>query len=131
MPAGQCVDVGTPYRTAIFYHDENQMRLAEQSLAALIPSGRSTRPVVTAIAPIADLYPAEAGHHPPPVGMDTWQRSVLKNYFFRARRLIRKRREAVMSHPAMAPREYPRMSDPSQTALPAGAPIRGNRSQVR
>lgn len=60
---GQFVDRGSQYRTAIFYHDENQKRLAEQSRAALKQSGRFTRPVVTEIVPLAVFYPAEDYHH--------------------------------------------------------------------
>ena len=60
---GQFVDRGTQYRTVIFYHDDHQKHLAEQSLAALNQSGRFTKPLVTAIRPLTDFYPAEAYHH--------------------------------------------------------------------
>jgi len=60
---GQFVDRGPQYRTAIFYHDDQQKRLAEQSLAALNRSGRFPRPVVTAIEPLTAFYPAESYHH--------------------------------------------------------------------
>ena len=60
---GQFVDRGAQYRTVIFYHDEHQRHLAEQSLAALNQSGRFNKPVVTAIEPLTDFYPAEAYHH--------------------------------------------------------------------
>jgi len=60
---GQFVDRGAQYRTAIFYHDDHQKQLAEKSLAAVNRSGRFTRPVVTAIEPLTDFYPAEAYHH--------------------------------------------------------------------
>lgn len=70
-----------PYRRATFYCDEDPKRPAKPSLAALIQSGRFVRRTVSAIAPLTDHCPAEAGRHPTPAGMDTWRRSVLKNYF--------------------------------------------------
>ena len=59
---GQFVDRGSQYRTAIFYHDENQKRLAEQSLEALNHSGRFSKPAATAVVPLTDFYPAEDYH---------------------------------------------------------------------
>src|SRR4030042_6104239 len=44
---GQFVDRGPQYRSAIFYHDEEQKRLAEKSREALDKSGRFNKPVVT------------------------------------------------------------------------------------
>lgn len=60
---GQFVDRGSQYRTAIFYHDEEQQRLATQSMAALAASGRFSSPIVTEIVPLAKFYPAEDYHH--------------------------------------------------------------------
>jgi methionine-S-sulfoxide reductase len=59
---GQFVDRGSQYRTAIFYHDDEQKRLAEQSLALLNQSNRFAKPVATSIVPLADFYPAEEYH---------------------------------------------------------------------
>jgi peptide methionine sulfoxide reductase msrA/msrB len=59
---GQFVDRGSQYRTAIFYHDDDQKRLAEQSLQALNQSGLFTKPLVTAIVPLTVFYPAEDDH---------------------------------------------------------------------
>lgn len=58
----QFSDVGTPYRTAIFTHTEEQRRLAEASKAALAASGKFTQPIVTAVVPASTFYPAEAYH---------------------------------------------------------------------
>lgn len=58
----QFADSGTQYRTAVFYHDEEQKRAAQASKAALGQSGRFTKPVVTEIAPAAPFYPAEDYH---------------------------------------------------------------------
>lgn len=59
---GQFVDRGEQYSTAIFYHDEDQKRLAEASRSALMASGRYTEPVVTPIRPAVTFYPAEEYH---------------------------------------------------------------------
>ncbi len=59
---GQFVDRGHQYTTAIFYHDEQQKRAAEQSKAALIASGRYDKPVLTPIRYAETFYPAEDYH---------------------------------------------------------------------
>ncbi|MGD9330885.1 MAG: peptide-methionine (S)-S-oxide reductase MsrA [Desulfobacterales bacterium] len=59
---GQFADRGSQYRTAIFYHDATQKRLAERSLKALNQAGRFSRPVATEIVPLTDFYPAEDYH---------------------------------------------------------------------
>lgn len=59
---GQFVDRGPHYRTAVFYHDEEQRRLAEASRQALEASGRFQGRVVTEIRPFEAFYPAEAYH---------------------------------------------------------------------
>ncbi len=58
----QGADVGSQYRSAIFYHDENQKQIAEQSLAALNQSGLYPNPAVTQIAALPRFYPAEDYH---------------------------------------------------------------------
>jgi len=59
---GQFVDRGAQYRSAIFYHDEEQKRLAEKSKEALGKSGRFNRPVVTEIIKLTKFYEAEDYH---------------------------------------------------------------------
>lgn len=59
-PNRQFCDVGSQYRTAIFYHDENQKRLAEESKKAL--SKRFKEPIVTEIVRATEFYPAEDYH---------------------------------------------------------------------
>ena len=59
---GQFHDRGQSYKTAIFYHDEEQKRLAEKSKRALAESRRFDRPIVTQILPAAAFYPAETYH---------------------------------------------------------------------
>jgi peptide-methionine (S)-S-oxide reductase len=58
----QGADVGTQYRSAIFYHDEEQRKLAEQAVARLQREGVWNRPIVTEIAPLTEFYPAEKYH---------------------------------------------------------------------
>lgn len=59
-PNRQFCDSGSQYRTAIFYHDETQKRLAEESKKAL--GKRFKKPIVTQIVPAKEFYPAEEYH---------------------------------------------------------------------
>jgi peptide methionine sulfoxide reductase msrA/msrB len=59
---GQFVDRGPQYRTAIFYHNEEQKRQAEASKSELARSGRFSRAVVTPIVPLTTFYKAEDYH---------------------------------------------------------------------
>jgi peptide-methionine (S)-S-oxide reductase len=59
-PNRQFCDAGSQYRSAIFYHDETQKRLAEASKREV--AQRFKKPVVTEIAPAAEFYPAEDYH---------------------------------------------------------------------
>jgi len=56
----QGADVGTQYRSAIFYHDERQKKAAEASKADAQPLFKS--PIVTEITPASDFYLAEDYH---------------------------------------------------------------------
>ncbi len=58
----QFCDVGNQYRTAIFYHSEEQRRLAEESKRALEQSKRFSGPIYTEIVPASEFYPAEEYH---------------------------------------------------------------------
>lgn len=55
-------DVGTQYRSAVFYHSAEQKRLAEESKKQLEASGRFRRPIVTEITEASTFYPAEDYH---------------------------------------------------------------------
>ena len=55
-------DIGTQYRSAIFYHDEDQKTAAERAISDITDAGIWSRPIVTEIVPLTDLYPAEAYH---------------------------------------------------------------------
>jgi len=55
-------DVGTQYRSAIFYADEAQKRIAEAYIAQLDKAGVFHRPIVTRVDPLKGFYPAEDYH---------------------------------------------------------------------
>ncbi len=55
-------DIGTQYRSAIFYHTPEQKEAAERSRRELGESGRYARPVVTRIEPAQTFWPAEDYH---------------------------------------------------------------------
>ncbi len=76
-PGGQFVDRGPQYRTAIFYHDSEQKRLAEKSKAELDASGRFDKPVVTEILPFERFYKAEDYHQ------DYYRKNPLRYKWYR------------------------------------------------
>ena len=55
-------DVGTQYRSAIFYHDDEQKADAEQAIREITEARIWSRPIVTEIVPLTDFYAAEAYH---------------------------------------------------------------------
>ncbi|MEO8033083.1 MAG: peptide-methionine (S)-S-oxide reductase MsrA [Acidobacteriota bacterium] len=55
-------DMGSSYRSAIFYHDEEQRQIAEKVKARVDKSGAWKRPVVTEIVPAKKFWTAEAYH---------------------------------------------------------------------
>lgn len=55
-------DVGDQYRSAIFYHTPDQKAEAEQFVQGLKESRAYGRPIVTAISPAPEFYPAEGYH---------------------------------------------------------------------
>ena len=76
-PGGQFVDRGEQYRSAIFYHDADQQRLAEASKQRLGASGRFGMPIVTPILPAGPFYPAEE-YHP-----DYYEKNLLRYKYYR------------------------------------------------
>lgn len=55
-------DVGTQYRSIIFYHTENQQAIAARIKAELEATGAWSKPIVTEIVPFIQFYPAEDHH---------------------------------------------------------------------
>jgi peptide-methionine (S)-S-oxide reductase len=58
----QFCDGGNQYRTAIFTHGDEQLRLAQESKEALVRSHRFDQPIATEIEPAGEFYPAEEYH---------------------------------------------------------------------
>lgn len=58
----QGADVGTQYRSVIFYHNEEQKQIAEASRDRLQAAGAYRKPIVTQIVPTETFYPAEEYH---------------------------------------------------------------------
>lgn len=61
-PNRQGADVGTQYRSGVYYHNEEQRILAEEYKSRLNEQKVFANPVVTEIVPVANFYPAEAYH---------------------------------------------------------------------
>ena len=59
---GQFVDRGSQYRTAIFFHNDEQKELAEKSKEALNKSGKFEKPIVTEIVKASQFHKAEEYH---------------------------------------------------------------------
>lgn len=55
-------DIGKRYRSVIFYHDDIQKELSEAYKTQLDSSGTFPKPIVTAIEPYSNFYPAEDYH---------------------------------------------------------------------
>jgi peptide methionine sulfoxide reductase msrA/msrB len=74
---GQFVDRGSQYRSFIFFHDEEQRKLAEQSREQLQRSGRFQGPVATEIVAFETFYPAEEYHQ------DYYRKHEIRYKFYR------------------------------------------------
>jgi peptide-methionine (S)-S-oxide reductase len=73
---GQFCDRGSQYRSAIFYHDDEQKRLAERSRQAVIES-TGFKPIATEIAAASAFYPAEEYHQ------DYYKKNPVRYKFYR------------------------------------------------
>lgn len=58
----QGADIGTQYRSAIFYHNQQQKETAEKLIAELAREGIWDKPIVTEIVPLKTFYSAETYH---------------------------------------------------------------------
>jgi peptide methionine sulfoxide reductase msrA/msrB len=76
-PGGQFVDRGSQYRSAIFYHDEEQRKLAERSREELNRSERFEKPITTEILPFSRFYKAEDYHQ------DYYKTNPMRYQFYR------------------------------------------------
>lgn len=75
---GSFVDRGTQYLSAIFYHDEEQKKLAEASLKKIEESGKYEKPIVTEIRQLGKFYKAEEYHQ------DYAKKKLMRYKFYRA-----------------------------------------------
>lgn len=76
--AGQFCDKGEQYRSAIFYHDQQQQAWAQKSVRVLQKSGRLSGKIATQVLPAEDFYPAEDYHQ------DYYQKNPIRYRFYRA-----------------------------------------------
>lgn len=75
---GQFVDRGHGYISAIFYYDDNQKQMAEDSKRHLAASGIFTKPLVTPIEPAPRFWPAEDYHQ------DYYKKNPLRYNYYRS-----------------------------------------------
>ena len=76
---GSFVDRGSQYRSGIFYHNDEQRRLAELSKEKLGKSGLYDKPIVTEITAASQFYPAEDYHQ------DYYKKNPLRYTYYRFR----------------------------------------------
>jgi peptide methionine sulfoxide reductase msrA/msrB len=74
---GSFVDRGNQYRSAIFYHNEEQKRIAEESKRELEKSGVFDKPIATGIIRFEKFYPAEDYHQ------DYYKRNPIRYKYYR------------------------------------------------
>ena len=75
---GQFADRGGQYRSAIFYRDEEEKRLAEKSKETLDKSGKFPKPIATEILKLSKFYPAEEYHQ------DYYKKNPLRYQYYRS-----------------------------------------------
>ncbi|WP_022961952.1 peptide-methionine (S)-S-oxide reductase MsrA [Halopseudomonas pelagia] len=78
-PNAQFCDRGPQYRSALFYADEQQQQILEQSREALANSGKLSDPIVTEILPQTAFYPAEDYHQ------NYYSKNPVRYHFYRSR----------------------------------------------
>jgi peptide-methionine (S)-S-oxide reductase len=76
-PNAQFCDHGSQYRAAIFYHNDEQQKLAEASKQALVDAKRFNTPIVTEITMATTFYPAEEYHQ------DYYKKNPLRYKFYK------------------------------------------------
>lgn len=105
---GQFYDRGDSYRTAIFYHNEEQKRLAEASKQQLANSGRFSKPIVTDIIPATTFYPAEEYHqnfhHKNPFRYQTYRQGSGRDAFIQKHWKVKKDKEELKKE--LSPIQY-------------------------
>ena len=113
-PGGQFVDRGSQYRPAIFYHDDDQKRLAEESKRKLEASGRFNKPIATEIVPMSEFYQAEDYHQ------DYYKKNPLRYKMYRSgsgRDQFLEKAWADKAQPAATGGNQAKYSKPDDTVL--------------
>ena len=113
-PGGQFVDRGSQYRPAIFYHDDGQKRLAEESKIKLEASGRFNKPIETEIVPVSEFYPAEDYHQ------DYYKKNPLRYKLYRynsGRDQFLEKAWADMGQPAVGGKAKSKYTKPDEGEL--------------
>jgi peptide-methionine (S)-S-oxide reductase len=77
-PNAQFCDHGSQYRSGIFYHNEEQLKLAQASRGEIERTKSFREPIVTEITKAATFYPAEEYHQ------DYYKKNPLRYKFYRA-----------------------------------------------
>ncbi len=111
---GQFVDRGSQYRPAIFYHDDDQKRLAEESKRKLEASGRFNKPIATEIVPVSEFYHAEDYHQ------DYYKKNPLRYKMYRSgsgRDQFLEKAWADKAQPAATRGNQAKYSKPDDTVL--------------
>jgi peptide-methionine (S)-S-oxide reductase len=119
-PDRQFCDVGSQYRAAIFFHDESQRRLAEESKQAV--AQRLQQPVVTQVVPAATFYVAEEYHQ------DFYKKNPIRYKVYRTGCGRDRRLEQLWGKAAGLLRPAPSSSSP--TAMRQQAGVQGRRARV-
>jgi len=121
-PDGQFVDRGPEYRSAIFYGNDEQKRVAEKSKEELAKSGRFDKPIVTDIVRASAFYKAEDYHQ------DYYKKNPLRYKFYRynsgrdryldkvwgAERNVKDRKEGMMEYQRPSKEELKKRLTPLQ-----------------
>ena len=113
-PGGQFVDRGSQYRTVIFYENEEQRRVAEESKRALEKSGPFDKAIVTEIKPLKRFFKAEGYHQ------DYYKTHTLRYKFYRwnsGRDQFLGKVWGDEKEPASEPSETGKYTKPSDEAL--------------
>lgn len=74
---GQFNDIGDQYKTAIFYHNDEQKRIASESKKKLNDQKKFKKPIVTTIREAIEFYPAEDYHQ------DYYKKNTLRYKYYR------------------------------------------------
>jgi peptide methionine sulfoxide reductase msrA/msrB len=113
----QFCDVGRQYRTAVFFHDDEQRRLAVDSKARLEASGvLGGKPVVTEIVPASTFYPAEDYHQ------DYARKNPVRYHFYRTTCGRDRTLEKIWGKDRKAGAD-PTSAGPDQRATPSRSPV--------